>query len=150
MPTDHHVAIRDAAKTVLAAVYTTIDVHALEDLESVLNKSMPFIGVACVGPDENRAELHTNAQDGLGYKVMAALFAAGLADGAKSGSPVPDMTSFRRQVRVSFHNKRLSGVSQVAWCEVSDSGPVYDENSPQFQKLSTALVITAIGRFSRS
>ena len=44
----------------------------------------------------------------------------------------------------------VSGVAQVAYCEVSDSGPLVEEKSAVFQKLQTALVVTAVGRFPRS
>ena len=96
-----------------------------------------------------RPEMTTNAQDGLGLPVVVMLLAVGVANAEKSPE-LTDMTTFRRQIRALFNNKRLTGVSQVGWCEVADSGPLLDKNSPAFQRLSTAFVVNAIGRFPRS
>lgn len=146
--TDYHKQVRDGIVVVMEAAYPKITVKALDDLESI-PASLPFIGVACVGPERDSPGFHTNLEDGIGYPCAVALFAAGIPNGEKDGQ-APEATLFRRQVRISFHNKRLAAVARVGWCEVSDSGPLWNRESPQFQKLSTAMVVTAVGRFPRS
>ncbi len=147
--TDHHVAARAAVKAVLDAVGIGLTVYALDDPESdIATVDLPAVVVACVGPEQERSELHTNVHDGIGFPVAVLLMGLGQTSGTKSAS-LPNLTLFRRQVRVSFHNKRLSAVSQNCWCEVSDSGPIYDKDSPAVQKLQTALVVTCVGRYLR-
>jgi hypothetical protein len=147
--TDYHKLIRDAVASTLDAAFT-VKVKALDDLDDILRvESFPVIGVACVGPEQERPAFSTNERDGIGYMILVGLFTVGVANGEQSPD-VPVMTNFRRHVRTLFHNKRLTGVAEVGMCEVSDSGPVFDKKDPALQRLSTALVVTAIGRFPRS
>lgn len=150
--TDYHKLIRDAVvATIEAAVPPPgMPVLAVDDIEDITRvTALPAIAVACIGPEQNRAEMTTNAQDGLGLPVVVMLLAVGVANAEKSPE-LTDITAFRRQIRTLFNNQRLAGVSQVGWCEVSDSGPIIDKNSPAFQRLSTALVVNAVGRFPRT
>lgn len=160
--TDYHAACRNAICEALETAlvdYTALQnedetwrITALDDLENLdvtRIQSMPCVVAACVGPEQDRPEMSTNLQDGIGYPVVVALFAAGVANGEKSPG-VPDVTTFRRVLRTTFHQKRLSGVSQVGWCEVSDSGPLFDKKNPAFQRLSTAMVVNCVGRWPRS
>jgi hypothetical protein len=121
----------------------------VDDIEDGLRQSAPCGVVCCVGPEQDRPDFGTNRQDGIGYPNAVMLLGTGKSHGEKRLGPT-DLTAFRRLVKVTFHNKRLSGVSQVALCEVSDSGPLLDEKTPNFQKLATALVVNAVGRFPRS
>jgi hypothetical protein len=153
--TDYHEAVRDAAKAAIqaaldAAAYP-VPVAVLDDPESDLAKtvSMPAVVVFCVGPEQDRPEMSTNARDGVGLTVGVAGVWAGVTSG--SGTPrVPTPTAFRRLVRTTFNNQRLAGVPEVGWCEVSDLGPVFDKDSPAFQKLAVGLAVTAVGRWPRT
>lgn len=151
--TDYHTAIRDAIVTTLTPIlagYANLTVKALEDVDSDIKTiDLPAVTVICIGPEQDRAELTTNAQDGLGYACLVSLLSHGVTAGEKSPG-VPSMTLFRRIVHTAFHDKRLTGITQVCWCEVSAAGPIYDKDSPAFQKLQSAVVVTAIGRFPRS
>lgn len=160
MPTtDYHTLIRDAIKTALdTALTVTPDppddpyvfplVVALDDLDKPVTASLPFVGVACVGPEQDRSDFGTNQQSGIGFPCIVGLFSVGAANGAKAPQ-VPELTAFRRLVHVTFHMKRLSGVAQVGYCEVSDAG-FLDRKLNAFEKLSTLLIVTAVGRFPRS
>ena len=86
---------------------------------------------------------------GIMYPVAIALLSHGTTRGEQVAG-VPDATQFRRLLTTTFGFKRLSGVSQVGYCEVSDSGELWDEKQPRFQTLQTAMVVSAIGRFQRS
>ena len=156
MPTDYHEAVRDAVRTALAAVlnavgvYPNLSVAALEDPDAdLVAKNLPLVGVCCVGPEQDRPDFGTNARTGLGLPVAVALFTAGVTGGTRL-TGVPSPTLFRRYVTTTFDRKRLAAVAEVGYCEVSDSGPLFDKDSPAFQKLSTAVVVTAVGRFPRS
>lgn len=148
--TDYHKNIRDAAADVIRAAVAGVPVVTVDDIEDVQKvTALPAIAVACVGPEVDRPDLGTNYQDGVGYPCVAILLSVGVANGG-AAPEVLDITAFRRLMRTLFHNKRLSAVSQVAWCEVADSGPLFDSRKPEFQKISTAMVVTAMGRFPRS
>jgi hypothetical protein len=147
--TDYHALIRDAEVKILQGLDIGVPVVAVDDLEGPLpGVSLPCVVVACVGPETERPEYGTNRQDGRAYPCAVALLAAGVANG--DTRPVPTLTAFRRLVTTTFNNQRLTDVSQVAVCEVSPDGPVVDKEAPYFQRLSTALVVTAVGRFPRS
>jgi hypothetical protein len=147
--TDYHKLIRDAVADTLRAEATGVEVATVDEITDVSKQSLPVIAVACVGPEQNRGEMGTNCSDGIGFPVAVMLLASGTAHGEKSPE-VLELTAFRRILRTLFHHKRLSGVSQVGWCEVSDSGPLLDPKEPAFQKVSTAMVVLAVGRFPRS
>lgn len=147
--TDYHVACRDAALAALAAAVPGLPWHAVDEIEDALRQTAPAGVVVCVGPEQDRAEMGTNRSDGIGYPVAVMLIGSGASHGEKRTGPTT-LTGFRRVVRTTFHNQRLAGVSQVAWCEVSDSGPLLDEKQPNFQRLATAMVVTCVGRFPRS
>jgi hypothetical protein len=149
-PADYHAMIRDAARATLAGLAGLPRVVALDDPETdLVGTDLPAVVVACVGPEQDRGEMATNWQDGIGYPVVVMLMGHGTSGGPRAGG-LPEMTAFRRAVRVAFHNKRLAGVAEVGWCEVGDMGPLYDKDSPAFAKLQTGLVVTAVGRFPRS
>ena len=148
--TDYHAAIRDAVKTTLLAVLgLDVPIEVVDDPEDAGRLTIPVIALACVGPEDRHSEIDTNASDGIGYGVLVALLTAGVTSREQAPGP-PDATTFRRLLHVTFHMKRLTGVSQIGWCEVSDSGPIWDEKKPAFQKLTTAMVVAAVGRFPRS
>lgn len=156
--TDYHVLIRDAVRDALKAATDALAVeldadalvwHAVDEVDDAARLARPCGAVCCVGPEQDRPEFGTNQQDGIGYPVAVMLLGTGKSHGAKRLGPT-DLTGFRRVVKTTLHNKRLSGVNQVAVCEVSDSGPIVDEKSPLFQVLGTALVVNAVGRFPRS
>jgi len=154
--TDYHDSIRDAIVTVFQAALTAESftalvgkVVAVDTPDDMFNLEMPCVGAACVGPEQDRPDWGTSNQDGIGYPVAIALLAGGTTRGEKTPG-MPSATQFRRLVRTTFHNKRLSGVAQVGYCEVSDSGELWDPKNPKFQKLETGMVITAVGRFPRS
>jgi hypothetical protein len=148
-PADYHELIRDAGLAALKAAVEGLDWQAVDELEAAARLTRPVGVVCCVGPEIERPELTTNLQDGLGYSFAVLLLGSGAARGEQQLGP-KNLTQFRRLVRTTFHKKRLAGVAQVCWCEVSDSGPLVDEKSNLFQVLSTALVVTAVGRFPRS
>ncbi len=144
---------RDAVKAVLGAHADVgaLDWSAVEDLDDAARLTLPAGVVCCVGPEQDRPEMTTNTRSGLGYPVAVMLLGSGTSRGEKQfGVSGLTLSGFRQAVRTSFHLKRLSGIAQVAWCEVSDSGPLVDDKSPLFQKLQTAVVVTAVGRFARS
>lgn len=148
--TDYHKLIRDgivAAINAAAPGCSAVGVDDLDDVEKIT--SLPAITVACVGPEQARPEMGTNERDGIGYPVAVVLLSLGAGNGSQSPE-APELTAFRRQVRTLFHNKRLSAVTEVGWCEVTDSGPLFDPKDPMFQRVSTAMVVTAVGRFPRS
>lgn len=161
--TDYHASCCSAGVTAITtalADYTALQnadltwrIRVVDDVENgdvTRIESMPCVLVAAVSPEVPRPELDTNQQDGIGYSFVAALFAAGVANGETSPS-VPDPTVFRRIVRNTFNNKRLSGVSQVGWCEVGEAGgQLFDKKSPAWQRMSAAMVVQCVGRWPRS
>lgn len=150
---DWHKTIRDAvAAQVAGAAGTAYTVYKLDDPETDLPRgaNLPAIVVACVGPEQRRPEFDTNQRDGIGYPVAVMLVGTGVTGATGSKGSMPDLTLFRSSVHEKFHQKRLTGVAEVGYCEVSDSGPLYDKDSPMFQRLQTALVVLACGRFPRS
>lgn len=149
--TDYHVLCRDAVKSALADadLQLGVNVLALDDPEDIEHQSVPSVVVCCVGPEQERPEFTTNASTGKGYPIAVAYLMAGVSSGEKTPN-VPTLTEFRRAVVVTFENKRLSGVAQVGWCEVVDSGPLFDPKNPKFQKVSTAMIVTAVGKFPRT
>ncbi len=153
MATDYHAAVRSAVKTVLdtyaAALTPALTVTAVDDIEGEIpNVAVPGIIVACVGPEQDRPEFASNVSDGTGYPVVVALLSTGHANGAHSPS-APDLTQFRRDVKSLFHMKRLSGVSQVGFCEVSADPLVLDREGAAFQRMSSYLTVVAVGRWPR-
>jgi hypothetical protein len=149
-PTDYHKATRDAIAKALGDLALGPPVVVLDDVDQISRwTSVPAILVSAVGPEQSRPELGTNQRDGWGLMSLVMLASPGVPNGAQSPG-VPTITGFRRQVRVTFHNKRLTAVPEVGWCEVSDSDPLVDHQGQRFQWLSTALVVTAVGRFPRS
>jgi hypothetical protein len=147
--TDYHAICRDAAKDALALAVPGLEWYAVEDLEDAAKKTLPCGVVCCVGPEQDRPEFGTNARDGIGFPVAVMLLGVGKTHGDKQTGPTT-LTGFRRVVRTTFHKKRLSGVAESCECEVSDSGPLVDEKSPLFQRLSTAMVVNCVGRFPRT
>lgn len=149
---DWHKRIRDAVAAQVGGAVAGYTVHALDDPETDLPRvaNLPAIIVACVGPEQRRPEFDTNQRDGIGYPVAVMLVGTGVTGAAGSKGSLPDLTLFRSAVWERFQQKRLTGVAEVGYCEVSDSGPLYDKDSPMFQKLQTALVVLACGRFPRS
>jgi hypothetical protein len=148
-PTDYHALCRDAVAEALAGLDLGVPVHALDDLDVPTLPSLPFIGVVCVGPEQDRPEWASNVSDGLGLPVAVGLFGVGVVGGEKSPGTT-DLTLFRRRVHVTFHNKRLTGVAEVGYCEVNGNSRIWDPQDPKFQAISTELVVTAVGRFPRS
>lgn len=166
--TDYHAACQAAIVTVLktaladypALQNTEADggdgewrITAVDDLgnfDVTRAESLPCVLVACVAPVVDRPEFGTNLQSGFGFPIACALFAAGVANGEKSPG-VPTPTEFRQIVINTFHLKRLSGVSQVGFCEVGEAGGgLFDKRSPSFQRLSAAMVVQCVGRWPRS
>ena len=147
--TDYHETIRDAVKDTIDGLALGVTVVALDDIDDIAHQSVPCIAVVCVGPEQDRPEMSTNSSDGIAYATAVLYIQGGVTSGEKTPSVI-SITNFRRRVRIAFNNKRLSGVAQIGWCEVSDSGPLVDERSPAFQKISTGLVVNAVGRFPRS
>lgn len=153
-PTDYHEQVRDAVATALTAALTGYDFDDLtaktvDDVDDAAKLALPCVAVCCVGPEIDREEMSTNQRDGIGYPIAVLLLTNGTSRGEKTPGP-PGLTLFRRIVKNAFHMQRLSGVAEVGWCEVTDSGPLVDDKSPAFQKLQTALVVEAVGRFPRS
>lgn len=148
--TDYHQNVRDAVAAALAPLSVGCPVRAFDSPDDMLDWTLPLVGVACVGPEQDRPDWGTNLSDGVGYPVVVALLTRGTTRGERAGGPL-EMTAFRRLVKTTFHMKRLSAVTRVGFCEVSDAGGgIFDEKSPHFQKLQTALVVTAVGRFPRT
>lgn len=149
-PTDYHAEIRDAVVAALKATgLMNCPVKAFDASEDMLDDTVPVVGCACVGPEQDRPEYGTNERTGTAYPVAVALLTAGTTRGEKTDGP-PTGTLFRRIVKNTFHDKRLSGVDEVCVCEVSDAGPIWDPKNPRFQRLETALVVNCVGRFPRS
>jgi hypothetical protein len=147
--TDYHEQIRDAIVEDLREQSLGMEVVAIDDIDVAKDLSRPCTAVVCVGPEQNRSEMSTNSRDGLGLACAVLYIATGTARGEKTEGP-PSITKWRRIVRTRYNNKRLSGVDEVGWCEVSDSGELLDNKKELFQVLQTALVVNAIGRFPRS
>lgn len=147
--TDYHALIRDAMRAVLEGAAPGLTWHAIDDIDDAGRLTVPCGVLCCVGPEQDRPDWGTNRQDGIGYPIAVMLLGTGKTHGEKRLGPT-DLTGFRRLVRTTFNNQRVTAVAQVGICEVSDSGPLVDEKSPAFQKLATALIVTAIGRFPRS
>ena len=132
------------------ATWRIIVVDDLNNFDVTRIESLPCVVCACIAPETERPEMSTNLQDGIGYAVVVAMFAAGVANGEKSPG-VPEPTTFRRVIRTTFHSKRLSGVSQVGWCEVGEAGGnLFDKKNPAWQRLSAAMVVTCVGRWPRA
>jgi hypothetical protein len=147
--TDYHARVRDAVQAALAAALPGLPWHAVDDVDDAARLTLPC-GVVCpVGPEQDRADFSTNERDGIAYSCAVLLLGTGTTRGEKATGPAT-LTGFRRAVRTTFHNKRLTGVSEVAVCEVADAGPLVDEKQPLFQRLATALVVTCAGRFPRT
>lgn len=147
--TDYHARIRDAIAGDLKTASLGCAVATVDDIEDAARLEKPVVVVVCIGPEQSRAELSTNARDGINYPCAVLYVATGTSRGEKTEGP-PSITEFRRIVRTRYNNKRLDAVAEVAWCEVVDSGPIVDDKGPLFQVLQTALVVQAIGRFPRS
>lgn len=161
MPTtDRHAACRDAIVTAFSAAMVAegypasgagaVPVVAVDDIEEATKgNSLPVVVVAAVGPEQDRPDWGSNQQDGLAYPVSVALLATGVVGGAK-GIPALTPTLFLRLLRVTFHNKRLSGVSQVGLCEVSTAPVLFDPNTPNFNRIQTVGTVVCVGRWPRS
>lgn len=149
MPTDYHEAIRDAVATTLAALALEPPVRTLNAIEDAARDTVPAIEVCVIGPVQIRPEWGTNRQNGLSFPILACLFQQGTSQGVQSPGGLSP-TLFWQYLMNAFHMKRLSGVEQVGYCEVSESGPIWSAEQPAFQKLSRSLVVNAIGRFPRS
>lgn len=147
--TDYHEQIRDAVRLTLEQLSVGCPVKSFDSVEDMLDATLPVAGVVCVGPEQNRDDWGSNLSTGIGFPVMVALLSKGTTRGAKAEGPL-SMTRFRRLVKTAFHHKRLTGVARVGFCEVSDAGDVISEQDPHFQKLQTAMVVTAVGRFPRT
>ena len=147
--TDYHGLIRDAIATTLRGLGIGVAVSVVDEPDDMFALEMPCIGLACVGPEQDREDWGTNIQDGRGYPVAIALLQGGTTRGEKDPGVIT-ATQFRRLITTTFSNKRLTGVSQVGFCEVSDSGPIWDEKNPRYQKILTAMVVTGVGKFPRS
>jgi hypothetical protein len=153
--TDYHKLVRDAQADAIRAALDgagyALPVKALDDPETDLgvNTDMPCVAVACVGPEQDRDEMATNQRDGIGFSCSITVHSNSVTSGAQAPN-VPEPTVFRRLVRTTFHNKRLSGVEEVGWCEVSELGEIYDKNSVAFQSLKAGFAVTAVGRFPRT
>lgn len=147
--TDYHKQIRDAVADTLDGLSLGMPVVRLDDLDQCNGYiSLPCVVVAPVGPESAEPSLGTNQHDGIRYSVAVAYLSTGVANGSQSGPQ--DLTALRREVRVAFNQKRLSGVTEVGWCEVSDLGAIFERDSEAFQRLRTGLVVSACGRFPRS
>jgi len=152
--TDYHAAVRAAVATAVGTYAATLTpvptVTVVDDIEGEIpNIAVPGIIVACVGPEQERPEWGTNRQTGRGYPILVALLSTGQANGAKSPT-APNLTQFRREIEVLFHLKRLSGVTQVGYCEVSADPLVLDREGAAFQRMSSYLTVVAVGRFPRT
>lgn len=165
MPTDYHASCRAAVletmQTALAD-YTAFKntetdgdwrIKAVDDIgnfDVTRAESMPCVLVAAIAPVTERPEFSTNVQSGLAFPVVVAMFAAGVANGEKSPN-IPSPTLFRQLLINTFNKKRLSGVSQVGYCEVGEAGSqLFDKRSPAFQRLAAAMVVNCVGRWPRS
>jgi hypothetical protein len=148
---DYHKLIRAAMADVVKGLDLGPPVVELDDLEADVGlvTAFPCVALACVGPEQDRPEFATNVSDGTGYPVAIAHLGLGQGNGAKSPES-PDMTYVRRTIKAAFHMKRLSGVDQVGYCEVSGDPLILDREGPCFQRLSSYLIVTAVGRFPRS
>lgn len=149
--TDYHKLVRDAVAAALKALPLSVPVLALDDPETDLgvNANMPCVAVACIGPEQSRGEWDTNLSDGIGFSVSVTIHSNSITSGAQAPN-VPEPTVFRRLVRTTFNNKRLSGVPRVGWCEVSELGELYKKDSVAFNSLEGGWAVTAVGRFPRS
>ena len=154
---DHHKSIRDAIAADLITFFAaqdpavTLGVVTLEDVETDWQrvKSLPAVFVSCIGPEQRRPEFDTNRRDGMGFPVLVALVGTGVTGATASDKDLPDLTAFRSWVFGRYNQQRVAGVDEVGYCEVSDSGGLYDKDSPMFQRLQTAVVVLACGRFPR-
>jgi hypothetical protein len=147
--TDHHIAARDAVADVLAAVAGLPPVVKADTLDDVPHvTSLPAVVVFCLD-SQNRNEMSTNARDGISWRIGVCLMGHALTTGAKTPD-LPTPTAFERQVHVSFNNKRLSGVSENAWCEVDQAGELFDRDTPAYEKIQSAVTVAAVGRYQRS
>lgn len=151
-PLDYHAAIRDAIVSTLAARFAadgvSLPVHGCDDVEGIGRiQDLPCCIVCPVGPEQHRdGGWTTNLRTGIGYPILVAYLSSGVVNAAQSG-PIT-LTDFRRYVEILFQYKRLAGVSQVGYCEVSARPVVFEKED--FQQLQTALVVVAVGRFPRA
>ena len=145
---DWHAACRDAVASQLDGIGWSLTVYRHDDFDDLRVLDLPAITCVPIGPESDRPEMTTNRQDGIGYPVLVGLMTAGVTSGERSPN-TPTLTLFRRFVQGLFHNQRLPGVRQIGWCEVDGRSPVFDKDSPAFQKIQTSLVVTCIGRFPR-
>lgn len=149
---DYHKLIRAAVAADLATVFTSpFHVYELEDPETDLPRvtDFPAVVVACVGPEQERPEFNTNRRDGIGFPILVALVGTGVTGAQASSSGLGDLSGFRSTVFGRYNQQRVAAVPEVGYCVVSDSGPLYDKDSPMFQRLATAVVVLACGRFPR-
>jgi hypothetical protein len=148
---DFHALIRDAVVKAVGTLDLGAPVKPLDDLAVSLKNvvDLPVIGVAPVAPVEDVPAWTTNRQSGRGYSLLVGLFAAGVVNASKT-TGLPEVTAFQVALWNAFDWQRLADVSQVAYCRVRSEGRLFDQNLPAFQELTTAVIVTAYGRFPRS
>jgi hypothetical protein len=154
-PRDLHTRIRSAVKATVDAAALAGDVgltdsagkpmRTYEQTDLHLDK-VDFPCVVCYIAATERNRGGSNGRDDLAFPVAVGLFVAG-PDTAPEAKP--NLTNFRLAVSGLFNQKRLSGVSEVMWCEADQDTPILDITSRWYDQLRTSLSVNAITRTGR-
>lgn len=143
-----HEDILSAVKTALDAALTAESITLTsysQETPDTRRTNLPCAIVSFEGA-ESPTGGGTNLHDFWAFPILIGLYTTDPTD----DPPGCTLTAFRQAVRKGFHNKRLSGVSEVMWCEVNPQPPVIGNELPAFQQLRTALTVVAIARVLRT
>ena len=141
------------AKQCYDAVVTGIQALSLSGLETtevnlrkvVRDRAHIHRGVT-LAPMRATEAAGTNERDDFGYGVLV-IFVQGTGNGY--GDDIERVSQWRQQVRKTFHNKRLSGVTQSSVCSVQHGDPFLPKEL-QGQNDVSSLVIRCWTRETRT
>jgi len=150
-----HEDIRDAAVTALRTLTfagvpdaRVVGMELADD--ALLLPPKPCVVVSYRGVELMRGG--TNERDDIGYPLLVSLYDVGKPNSTSRAGP--DVVTFRNQVRVLFNNRvpaALAALGHVYNCEFNPNpAAVFDDKSPLFESLQTAVEVIAVARVPRS
>jgi hypothetical protein len=148
MMPDYHEQIRDAIGDRVKALYAQdarIRVYVQEQYDPKTS-ALPCISVTYEAGSETIRD-GSNASDYIAYPVLVSMHGFGPVN-VPVVRPFPSITEFRNTMREAFNLKRLNPVPEVFQCEYQGQA-MLDLALPQYEKLNTAVVITAVATVSR-